>query len=1296
MYKQIKAGTRTVRIPQTIQNTSAMKHLVLSFPGRLTFWLLLLLLASTVPPVQAGLNFTINIKRFTYYDDFNDIYNYYYGCDLWANTNSLGSQLPPGTYDFRSPLQPTNGFNVSYMMTTNGNWNFTGGGGSIYNDDSFAMFMDNITNANKRWTLTVTNTSTTNVYYFAVSALLVSNSLPRVTILYPTNLATGVPASPNLLWQGPAAWPGAYLVAQYQDTNTGYFETLDYTFASSGQTNWTPSIPFDNGTNRFYIQYYSNATALVSASTPTNLAGQAFSGWNFDHFIITTAENQFTVDSQSNGDTNLFGHYTFNNSSNLKEDSSGHGNHAVNVFLTGGSSQFPQYNAAGIAGGAVEFDGENGMWWESSMTNVLAGSYTISLWLQTTQSFGNDSDDGRDGAAIFVGDDFGGEFPVPMALTGDKLGFYTADPDDTTHSTADINTGSFRHLVVTRDATTGQKKIYVDGSLSGSGTGGTTPAIDSEQVYLGYSYYSGQGIVGTVDDLQVYTRVLDAADVATLYANPGATLTNSSGGPVALAEAVDATNLVWTTGGDTNWSGQTATTHDSVDAARSGDLGDFQYSYIQTEVTGPCTVTFWWRNIVSGPDFYTDFYIDGNFQNSIFGPTSWESNGIYTLGAGTHTLYWETYDDGAGDPSAAGYLDQVVVTPIVAPPAPPVITVQPFSQTNRPAYQAALLAGSTNALAWQWHKVGSGAIAGATNTLYISTNSGTAGVAGNYFAIATNLNGASTTLTATVTFVADTAPPNWSTAFKSFLLGGNNGERRTNYGLCLLLDSTGTNLYSANSFSGTNGFASDTLISGPGKFGTALMKQTTNGTSLWARGITNDGNGNSFPQCIAPAPSNGVYLAGIFRGTNGLGTNTLAETANGTTYLARFDNSGNVLWVTTLNGVSGTNNSYTYFHQLVADPAGNVTLSALINGTVTVGSTNLTSPEGQKGMLAQFDADGNLRWAQMPSAWPSYLAYNSGVIYGSMGSQPTNFIGGATNTSDRHWTLFALNATNGQTIWLRNMASPQGYFTVGDIPAVCASGTNVFVTGTGAGSNAVFGAISLSWPEYSRQYFARYDTNGTAHAATTFGSSTVIPWAAVADASGNVYVGGDFDTYATFGSNIVAAYPKQTSGGSDPSHTFVAKFDKNGNALWARTALASNYFVNCRDLAVANDGIWTYGFVMQHAHFGNFQVSGTTFIFASELQFLLGGAFGKITEAAAPVIPNPITLLSPTNSATQFQFSFNSQSGFTHSVLYKTNLAIGTWQTYSNVTGDGSLKIITIPAATFGGSKHAFVRLSTQ
>ena len=110
------------------------------------------------------------------------------------------------------------------------------------------------------------------------------------------------------------------------------------------------------------------------------------------------------------------------------------------------------------------------------------------------------------------------------------------------------------------------------------------------------------------------------------------------------------------------------------------------------------------------------------------------------------------------------------------------------------------------AAAWQWFKTGAGLIAGATNNLYIPTNSGTAGVAGNYYAIASNLVGSANSLTAAVTFATAPLPPDWSLAFKS-PLGNNVTNATTNYNIACVLDSTG-NLYTAGSVSGTNTFGS--------------------------------------------------------------------------------------------------------------------------------------------------------------------------------------------------------------------------------------------------------------------------------------------------------------------------------------------------------------------------------------------------------------------------------------------------------------------------------------------------------
>jgi hypothetical protein len=71
-------------------------------------------------------------------------------------------------------------------------------------------------------------------------------------------------------------------------------------------------------------------------------------------------------------------------------------------------------------------------------------------------------------------------------------------------------------------------------------------------------------------------------------------------------------------------------------------------------------------------------------------------------------------------------------------------------------------------------------------------------------------------------------------------------------------------------------------------------------------------------------------------------------------------------------------------------------------------------------------------------------------------------------------------------------------------------------------------------------------------------------------------------------------------------------------------------------------------------------------------------------------------LLSLQTSGGNFQFSFQSQTGFTNTVYYRTNLATGSWLTWTNIPGDGSSKTSSIPLSLFSPSKTVFIRVSTQ
>ena len=60
----------------------------------------------------------------------------------------------------------------------------------------------------------------------------------------------------------------------------------------------------------------------------------------------------------------------------------------------------------------------------------------------------------------------------------------------------------------------------------------------------------------------------------------------------------------------------------------------------------------------------------------------------------------------------------------------------------------------------------------------------------------------------------------------------------------------------------------------------------------------------------------------------------------------------------------------------------------------------------------------------------------------------------------------------------------------------------------------------------------------------------------------------------------------------------------------------------------------------------------------------------------------PVTLLNPAIGGGNFSFSFQSLSGSTYTVLSRTNVAAGVWQTNTTVSGDGTVKLISIPATT--------------
>jgi hypothetical protein len=175
----------------------------------------------------------------------------------------------------------------------------------------------------------------------------------------------------------------------------------------------------------------------------------------------------------------------------------------------------------------------------------------------------------------------------------------------------------------------------------------------------------------------------DAGDYTVVVTNAFGSVTSAIGTltvtlTMPLAEALDTPELIWRRGGDVPWLGQTNVTHDGVDAAESGTITNSnQQAWMETTVTGPGQVTFWWK-VSSDPDSALSFYISGARFGGITWNMEWQTLS-FSVPAGMQTLRWvyEAEDPGWAWPNKA-WVDQISYTRNIN--KPPTITVQPIGQ----------------------------------------------------------------------------------------------------------------------------------------------------------------------------------------------------------------------------------------------------------------------------------------------------------------------------------------------------------------------------------------------------------------------------------------------------------------------------------------------------------------------------------------------------------------------------------------------------------------------------------------
>jgi len=204
-----------------------------------------------------------------------------------------------------------------------------------------------------------------------------------------------------------------------------------------------------------------------------------------------------------------------------------------------------------------EFDGVDDYVQVNNLSTILDGTASLAFWINTTQT-GNNT--GWQAPGVTGVEQAGGADDIFWGWldASGHIGISVGN-DYTTKSTTVINDGNWHHVVLTRDATAGTYKIYIDGSLNASGSI-ATGTIGTAFASIGRIEDTGgtpEYFNGLLDEVRVYDSVLSNSQVT-------AVMNATHPCPVAVTPQAD-----WRMD-ETSWSG---TAGEVVDNSGNGHNG---------------------------------------------------------------------------------------------------------------------------------------------------------------------------------------------------------------------------------------------------------------------------------------------------------------------------------------------------------------------------------------------------------------------------------------------------------------------------------------------------------------------------------------------------------------------------------------------------------------------------------------------------------------------------------------------------------------------------------------------------
>ncbi len=362
----------------------------------------------------------------------------------------------------------------------------------------------------------------------------------------------------------------------------------------------------------------------------------------------------------------------------------------------------------------------------------------------------------------------------------------------------------------------------------------------------------------------------------------------------------------------------------------------------------------------------------------------------------------------------------------------------------------------------------------------------------------------------------------------------------------------------------------------------------------WARGSRDPvGPSHTLAMSIAADNFGNEYITGGLESNyNIVGADTFFKACGGFSdaFLVKYDAAGNVLWA---KGMGGTN-SGAEGYSVKTDLAGNVFITgAFEHGTAIFGTDTLTNDSLYWDMfIAKFDPSGNALWARKTTSPNLSVGYSvatdslGNVYLVGMFAGAAVTIGSFTLTSDSpaYGKIFIVKYDPaGNVVWAQ---SPRGFPC--NVWNIASDGRNIFVTGSFATANIIFGTDTLHTDSARTGDICvvKFDPSGAVlWAKSANGKQNDYANGLATPVSDYLYVTGYFqsDTFR-FGSVTLTS----DSPGAQLPTMFLAKYSSlTGNVVWAVKPNSSWCMATGIATDMAGDPYVTGHFASANAVFGS-------------------------------------------------------------------------------------------------------------